>query len=56
MKISWILLHVFLQCSKQKPETKIILHLHDFDGTQEVKEKAFMDGIQPLGQSGKDKQ
>ena len=56
MKISWILLHIFLQCSKQKPETKIILHLHGFDGSQEVKEKANRGGIQPLGQSGKDNQ
>ena len=38
MKISWILLHIYLQCSNLKPELKIILHFDDFDGSKEIKE------------------
>ena len=40
MKISWILLHIFLQYSYMKPEMKIISHFDDLDGSKEIKENA----------------
>eukprot|EP00091_Calanus_sinicus_P002530 TRINITY_DN12591_c0_g1_i1.p1 TRINITY_DN12591_c0_g1~~TRINITY_DN12591_c0_g1_i1.p1 ORF type:complete len:158 (-),score=31.95 TRINITY_DN12591_c0_g1_i1:34-507(-) len=54
MKISWMLLYVFLHSTKQKPETKIILHLHgiDIDGSNEEKESGYRAEAEPFSQPG----